>query len=298
MKFKSNVKVTQEAPVNFEDLMQDMDNVLNMELEEAVEHLEDLTILEQNISKYGVTEPVMHLVGGTLESMSISIADKESCLEGLKEGLKEAGKKVWEVIVKIYEKIRDYIKGILDRYNKKRIDALKAKVKGMELDADIDVTGLIPAKYIKSILFFKNLTFVKSDDTRKLSISEKFKGMSSFLTLAGSNVEEPEVSVKQKFIDECNDPRLSSKGYTSVDQLMDSVDQLSEAYVSLYDFVEESFKEANRLRLTSDGKIDKLKAEAMRVNARVINAVLPYIRKSIGVTVEYFEELDSLREEK
>lgn len=298
MKFKSNVKVTQEAPVNFEDLMQDMDNVLNMELEEAVEHLEDLTILEQNISKYGVTEPVMHLVGGTLESWSIDISNKEACLEGLGDKIKEGAKKVWEIIVKIYEKIRDYIKGMLDRYNKKRIDALKAKVSGMKLDMDIDATGLIPAKYIKSILFFKNLTFVKSDDTRNPSIAERFKAMSSFLTLAGSNDEEPEVSVKQKFIDECKDPRLSSKGYTSVDQLFDSVDQLSEAYASLYDFAEESFKEVNRLRLTSDGKIDKLKAESMRVCARVINAVLPYIRKSIGVTIEYFEELDSLREEK
>ena len=298
MKFKSNVKVTQEAPVNFEDLIQDMDNVLNMELEEAVEHLEDLTILEQNISKYGVTEPVMHLVGGTLESWSIDISNKEACLEGIGDKLKEAGKKVWEMIIKIYEKIRDYIKGVLDRYNKKRIDALKAKVKGMKLDADIDVTGLIPAKYIKSILFFKGLTFVKTDSTRKLSIAEKFKGVSSFLTLVGSNDEEPEISVKQKFIDECNDPRLSSKGYTSVDQLMDSVDQLTEAYSSLYDFAEEGFREANKLRLTSDGTIDKFKAEGMRVNARVINAVLPYIRKSIGVTIDYFEELDSLREKK
>lgn len=298
MKFKSNVKVTQEAPVNFEDLIQDMDNVLNMELEEAVEHLEDLTILEQNISKYGVTEPVMHLVGGTLESWSIDISNKEACLEGIGDKLKEAGKKVWEVIVKIYEKIRDYIKGMLDRYNKKRIDALKAKVKGMELDADIDVTGLIPAKYIKSILFFKNVTFVKSDNTRKMTIAEKFKGVSSFLTLVGSNDEEPEISVKQKFIDECNDPRLSSKGYTSVDQLMDSVGQLTEAHTSLYNFAEEGFREANKLRLTSDGMIDKLKAEGMRVNARIINAVLPYIGKSIGVTVDYFEELDSLREQK
>ena len=297
MKFKSDKDVTM-APVNFEDIVNELDNVLNMELEQAVEHLDDLEILHANIEKYGITEPVMHLVGGTLESMSISIADKESCLEGLKEGLKEAGKKVWEVIVKIYERIRDYIKGILDRYNKKRIDALKSKVKGMKLDADIDVTGLIPAKYIKSILFFQNVTFVKSDDTRKLTIAERFKGISSVLSLIGANDEELEVSVKQKFIDECNDPRLSSKGYTSVDQLMDSVDQLCAAYTSLYDFAEESIKEANRITLVSDGKIDKLKAEGMRGIARIIRAILPYISKSIGVTVDYFEELDSLRENK
>lgn len=295
MKFKSNTPVNVQE---IEDFNTSLESVNFTELDNAQELLDDLVVLHANIEKFGITEPVMHLIGGTLEAMEICIDSKEACLEGLGDKMKEAGKKIWEMIVKIYEKIRDYIKGMMDRYNKKRIDDLKAKVKGMNLDADIDVTGLIPAKYIKSILFFKNLTFVKSDDTRKLSIAERFKGMSAFLTLAGSNDEEPEVSVKQKFIDECDDSRLSSKGYTSVDQLMDSVDQLTEAYASLYDFVEEGFKEANKLRLTSDGKIDKWKAECMRVNARVINAVLPYIRKSIGVTVDYFEELDSLREKK
>lgn len=110
MKFKSN-NVNNESPVCIDDVLEDMTGVMNMDLEEAVEHLDDLEILYNNIEKFGITEPVMHLVGGTLESMGVSITEKEACLEGLKEGLKEAGKRVWEVIVKIFTKIIEFITG-------------------------------------------------------------------------------------------------------------------------------------------------------------------------------------------
>jgi hypothetical protein len=110
MKFKSN-NVNNVSPVCIDDILEDMEGVMSMDLEEAVEHLDDLEILYNNIEKFGITEPVMHLVGGTLESMGVSITEKAACLEGLKEGLKEAGKRVWEVIVKIFTKIIELITG-------------------------------------------------------------------------------------------------------------------------------------------------------------------------------------------
>lgn len=107
-----------------DDVLEDMTGVMNMDLEEAVEHLDDLEILYNNIEKFGITEPVMHLVGGTLESMGVSITEKEACLEGLKEGLKEAGKRVWEVIVKIFTKIIELITGGRTEALQKRCDQL------------------------------------------------------------------------------------------------------------------------------------------------------------------------------
>lgn len=152
MKFKSNKDVTM-VPVNFEDIVNELDNVLNMELEQAVEHLDDLEILHANIEKYGITEPVMHLVGGTLESMSISITDKESCLEGLKEGLKEAGKKVWEVIVKIYEKIVEVITGDkffrLERHLKDL--GTKRNIMSKKVVSECVMSGIIDKKHLDVI---------------------------------------------------------------------------------------------------------------------------------------------------
>lgn len=208
MKFKSNVKVTQEAPVNFEDLMQDMDNVLNMELEEAVEHLEDLTILEQNISKYGVTEPVMHLVGGTLESWSIDISNKEVCLEGIGDKLKEAGKKVWETIVKIFKKIREYIKGFMSKFGKDKLTELEKDAKDVKMDPGADnAAGLIPSKYIDKI--FKVAR----------SMDRHAKGPVDWDELEPTLFEKNEAGVldlAKKFLDEINVDDLSSKGYTDL----------------------------------------------------------------------------------
>ena len=124
MKFKSN-NTNNVSPVCIEDVLEDMSGVMNMDLEEAVEHLDDLEILYNNIEKFGITEPVMHLVGGTLESMGVSITEKEACLEGLKEGLKEAGKRVWEAIVKIFTKIIELITGSRTVSLMKRCSELK-----------------------------------------------------------------------------------------------------------------------------------------------------------------------------
>lgn len=129
MKFKSNTRETADAPVNFEDMMLDIDNVLNMEFDKAVEHLEDLVILEQNIEKYGVTEPVMHLIGGTLESWSIDISNKEACLEGLGDKVKEAAIAAYEFVKKIIDKIIAAIKKIFEVYTGKRLADAEAKLR-------------------------------------------------------------------------------------------------------------------------------------------------------------------------
>lgn len=202
MKFKSNVKVTQEAPVNFEDLMQDMDNVLNMELEEAVEHLEDLTILEQNISKYGVTEPVMHLVGGTLESWSIDISNKEACLEGIGDKLKEAGKKVWEVIVKIYEKIVEVITG--DKFFR-----LERHLKDLGTKKDIMSKKIVPECVMSGIIDKKHLDVINAivtDPNEKSSYKDekvcRRPGMLNY-----------RCGVTDEFADETMKDSNSGKGY-------------------------------------------------------------------------------------
>lgn len=204
MKFKSDKDVTM-APVNFEDIVNELDNVLNMELEQAVEHLDDLEILHANIEKYGITEPVMHLVGGTLESMSISIADKESCLEGLKEGLKEAGKKVWEVIVKIFEKIVEVITGDkflrLERHLKDL--GTKRNIMSKQVVSECVMSGIIDKKHldvINAIVAYPNEKSSYKD--------EKVCRRPGVLNYA--------CGVTDEFIDETMKDSNSGKGYNTL----------------------------------------------------------------------------------
>ena len=154
MKFKSNTPVSAHDIESIEIAFESLDFT---EMEQAQELLEDLTVLNQNIEKFGITEPVMHLVGGTLEAMDISIASKEACLEGLGDKIKEGAKKVWEMIIKVYERIRDYIKGLIGKFNKEKFNELKDKFKGQKVDTnEIDATNLIPSKYIKTIIDLAN----------------------------------------------------------------------------------------------------------------------------------------------
>lgn len=238
MKFKSNVKVTQEAPVNFEDLMQDMDNVLNMELEEAVEHLEDLTILEQNISKYGVTEPVMHLVGGTLESWSIDISNKEACLEGIGDKLKEAGEKVWEMILKIFEKVKEYIKKFMSKFSKDKLVKLEEEVKGEKADnKETNATGLIPASYIDPICKVA------------ASMDRNVKGAAEWDEKAPKLFERNEagnIGLARKFMEEIGDDNLASKGYSDLAAMVHDNVKLADSVELLEKVSDFCVKEAER----------------------------------------------------
>ncbi len=151
MKFKSNLK--SEAPVDFSALEQDINTLLNVDLCEAVENLDDLVLLHANIEKYGITEPVMDLIGGTLESWNISIQNKEACLEGLGDKLKEGSKKVWEFIKQIIDKIRLFIKKLINGRNpeqeKKIVDLVKQnEKKGSEISCD----GIPHLKIMKDLI--------------------------------------------------------------------------------------------------------------------------------------------------
>ena len=277
MKFKSNVKVTQEAPVNFEDLMQDMDNILNMELEEAVEHLEDLTILEQNISKYGVTEPVMHLVGGTLESWSIDISNKEACLEGIGDKLKEAGKKVWEMIIKIYEKIRDYIKGMIAKFNKEKFNELKDKFKGQKVNTnEIDATNLIPEKYVKLIHEFA------SEVERNVGHDATLwaRAYPELLTITDGGT----IEVNEKFDAAVRDAKFSTKGYSDLSKMyeisagfMDDMSKIDEAATFC---VTEASKHLKVIASGNGRPIDDRMQKGYLATGKVITKLSPYCLRS------------------
>ena len=277
MKFKSNVKVTQEAPVNFEDLMQDMDNVLNMELEEAVEHLEDLTILEQNISKYGVTEPVMHLVGGTLESWSIDISNKEACLEGIGDKLKEAGKKVWEMIIKIYKKIRDYIKGMMAKFNKEKFNELKDKFKGQKVETvKLDATDLIPAKYVKLIHEFASE--VERDVGHDAELWARV--YPELFTIGDGGA----IEVNEKFDTAARDARFGTKGYSDLSKMfeinagfMDCMRKIDEAA----EFCESEASKHLKAIASGNGRpIDDRMQKGYLATGKVISKLSPYCFRS------------------
>ena len=126
MKFKleSNSTVQDlvvEDIASVEALMNTLDT---SSLDQAFEELNDLQMLQQNIEKFGITEPVMDLVGGTLQSMNIRIDDKDACLEDLKETAKKVGIKIWEIVLKIFEKIMEF-------FNGSRIDRLKKHINAL-----------------------------------------------------------------------------------------------------------------------------------------------------------------------
>ena len=111
MKFKLESKSTVQDLVvediaSVEALMNTLDT---SSLDQAFEELSDLQMLQQNIEKFGITEPVMDLVGGTLQGMNIRIDDKDACLEGLVQSIAEIMK---TVIDKIIEFIDKYIIGV------------------------------------------------------------------------------------------------------------------------------------------------------------------------------------------
>lgn len=167
MKFKSN-NTNNVSPVCIEDVLEDMAGVMNMGLEEAVEHLDDLEILYNNIERFGITEPVMHLVGGTLESWSIDISNKEVCLEGLGDKIKEAAAAAYEFIKKIIDKIIAAINKIFETYTGRRLADAEAKLRRIKSYGKRTSTYGIPDKksmerLISSAKFFDLIVDDKPD---------------------------------------------------------------------------------------------------------------------------------------
>lgn len=124
MKFA--VKSKQITPSDLKDLDVKVTNIDFADLDDAQETLNELIHLEQNITKYGCSDPVMDLIGGTLESWSISIHDKEACLEGLGEKIANAAKAVWKFIAELIGKIIEIVKNFFNKHREveKHVDEI------------------------------------------------------------------------------------------------------------------------------------------------------------------------------
>jgi len=145
MKFKleSNSTVQDlvvEDIASVEALMNTLDT---SSLDQAFEELNDLQMLQQNIEKFGITEPVMDLVGGTLQSMNIRIDDKDACLEGLGEAIKNAGSAIYEFVKKIIDKIIGFIKSVLDKFTGKKLKDAENKISNIKnAGVGVDLFGI------------------------------------------------------------------------------------------------------------------------------------------------------------
>ena len=117
-------------------------------LDKALEELNDLLVLRENIEKYGITEQVMDLVGGTLESMNIRIDNADACLEGIGESISNGVKTVFAFMRKIIDKIIQFITDCLNRRDAQERKELEQKLKELEkvpVEERISCTG-IPEK--------------------------------------------------------------------------------------------------------------------------------------------------------
>lgn len=123
MKFKQHY--VSDAPVSLEEFTDINKAFLALDPTDVVSaeaFLEDLHHLEDNIERFGITEPVMHLIGGTLQEWDICITDKEKCLEGLGETIGKAAHAVFDAIRKFIKKIVTFI---AELFGKKRTEAFK-----------------------------------------------------------------------------------------------------------------------------------------------------------------------------
>lgn len=145
MKFKvePNVSVVDQTPP--EDPITSADIQC---LDKALEELSDLLVLRENIEKYGITEQVMDLIGGTLESMNIRTDNADACLEGIGESISNGVKTVFAFMRKIIDKIIQFITDCFNRRDAQERKELERKLKELEkvpVEERIPCTG-IPEK--------------------------------------------------------------------------------------------------------------------------------------------------------
>ena len=198
----------------------------------------------------------MHLVGGTLESWSIDISNKEACLEGIGDKLKEAGKKVWEMILKIFEKVRDYIKGFMSKFSKDKLVKLEEEVKGEKVDTkEIKAHGIVPSKYIDTICKVA------------ASMDRNVKGAAEWDEKAPELFERNEIGgirIARKFFDECaDDGDLASKGYSNLEAIVHDNVKLADSVELLEKVSDFCAKEAERQLKASQSQY------AMPINERL-----------------------------
>jgi len=145
MKFKV------ESNVVVQDLASSEDPITSADiqcLDKALEDLSDLLVLRENIEKYGITEQVMDLIGGTLESMNIRIDNADACLEGIGESISNGVKTVFAFMRKIIDKIIQFITDCFNRRDAQERKELERKLKELEkvpVEERIPCTG-IPEK--------------------------------------------------------------------------------------------------------------------------------------------------------
>ena len=125
------------------------------DLDRAMEELSDFIALQENIETYGITEPVMDLIGGTLESMSIRTDDKDACLEGIGQAIATGAKAVFDFMRKIIRKIVEFITGFFNKRSAKEREELEKKLKETKkvpTEDDIPCTGLPEKKPMEQCL--------------------------------------------------------------------------------------------------------------------------------------------------
>lgn len=289
MKFKQTGVVEQTIPSmeSLSDSIEDICVIDFTELESMESIISDCQILYSNIEKYGITDPVMDLVGGTLQEWNINITDKDKCLEDLAERIKEGARKIWEFIVRIYEKIRDWVNEQLVKFNRERLINLKKKLSGKRLDQYTDATGLIPSKYVNSIIQLGN-TKVSSVTT---SVWGFLKGLNAVIKLGTIDQNAGTLELDQKFIDACDDIKLSVKGYSSIDNVLDDSIRMIDAYGGLIKFSNECVAYAKKVASSANVK-DNDEAESFKLVSKLISKLMPYIAKSVRSASRIAVKLD------
>ena len=145
MKFKVEQNVAVADQTSSEDPITSADIQC---LDKALEELNDLLVLRENIEKYGITEQVMDLIGGTLESMNIRTDNADACLEGIGESISNGVKTVFAFMRKIIDKIIQFITDCFNRRDAQERKELEQKLKELEkvpVEERIPCTG-IPEK--------------------------------------------------------------------------------------------------------------------------------------------------------
>ena len=280
MKFKSNLK--SEAPVDFSALEQDINTLLNVDLSEATENLDDLVLLYANIAKYGITEPVMDLIGGTLESWNISIQNKEACLEGLGETIKNAGRNVWEMILKIYRKISDFIKSLISKKtkddlenDKKILDENKLGTTKLKSDSkDKDASGIIPKNNMKDVEWFVR-SMIK--ETRIFRLGFTAEVNRDFLVF-----EENKTVIKENILSAIDDTNMSKKGYSDAKSLLDADWSIVESIESLSRYMDKTIDDIDYME--KNGTTDHDLYKVYKDDAQLISTIIRICHRHLNAS--------------
>ena len=286
MKFKSNLK--SEAPVDFSALEQDINTLLNVDLCEAAENLDDLVLLHANIEKYGITEPVMDLIGGTLESWNISIQNKEACLEGLGEKLKEGSKKVWEFIKQLVDKIITFIKGIINKHDPKKAEenATEAGKKPAQFGVGVKCTG-IPTKTVLTDLIGVCDDLDKDANVNPKIIADTYKLIFTLNDAGSLDIAEE----LQKSLSSEDERDFKGKGYSKASEVIkmagsDVLKALKQAE-GVCEFLKKDI--ANQEKAANDPETNQRFIAKKRIALTAMGKVIPILNRVFTAQDRYYK---------